>query len=105
MPAACDHLGLTPLVDLVVGVKDTPWRKPDPEFTHHVLDQLEATAGESLLVGDSPFDFVSADKVGMDCRLVTTGTHTIEELSELGALSIHEDLFDLAREAWGLDLR
>ena len=103
--AACDHLGLTPLVDLVVGVKDTPWRKPDPEFTHHVLDQLEATAGESLLVGDSPFDFVSADKVGMDCRLVTTGTHTIEELSELGALSIHEDLFDLAREAWGLDLR
>ena len=103
--AACDHLGFTPLLDLVIGVKDTPWRKPAPEFTQHVLDKLGARAEESLLVGDSPFDFISADKVGMACRLVTTGTHSAEELSDLGAISIHENLFDLANEAWGLDLR
>ena len=103
--AACDHLQLTPLVDLVIGVRDTPWRKPDPEFTLHVLKKLGATAEESLLIGDSPFDFESADSVGMDCRLVTTGTHSEEELSDLGALSIHENLFNLARKTWGLDLR
>jgi len=103
--AACDHLGFTPLLDLVIGVKDTPWRKPDPEFTQYVLDKLGTSAEESLLVGDSPFDFISADKVGMDCRLVTTGTHSAKELSDLDAISIHENLFDLANEAWGLDLR
>ena len=103
--AACDHLGFTPLLDLVIGVKDTPWRKPDPEFTQYVLNKLGASAEESLLVGDSPFDFISADKVGMDCRLVTTGTHSAKELSDLNAISIHENLFDLANEAWGLDLR
>ena len=102
---ACDHLGFTPLLDLVIGVKDTPWRKPDPEFTQYVLNKLGASAEESLLVGDSPFDFISADKVGMDCRLVTTGTHSAKELSDLNAISIHENLFDLANEAWGLDLR
>ena len=102
---ACDHLGFTPLLDLVIGVKDTPWRKPDPEFTQYVLNKLGASAEESLLVGDSPFDFISADKVGMDCRLVTTGTHSAKELSDLNAISIHENLFDLANVAWGLDLR
>ena len=103
--ATCDHLGITEMVDLVVGVKDTPWRKPDPEFTQHTLEKLEATATESLLVGDSPFDFASAENVGMDCRLVSTGTHSVEELSKLPALSIHEDLFDLAEAVWGLSLR
>ncbi len=103
--AACDHLGITEMVDLVTGVKDTPWRKPDPEFTQHVLEKLEATATESLLVGDSPYDFDSAKNVGMDCRLVCTGTHSMEQLSKLPALSIHEDLFDLAETTWGFNLR
>ena len=102
--AACDHLGFTPLVDLVIGVKDTPWRKPEPEFTRHALDLLGAKAEHSLLVGDSPFDAASAANVGMPCRLVTTGTHSAEELKETGALSIHADLPDLARAVWGPDL-
>ena len=103
--AACDHLGFTPLVEQVIGVKDTPWRKPDVEFTHHILKLLDATVEESLLVGDSPFDFDSASNVGMDCRLVTTGTHSSKQLEHLRALSIHEDLFSLAQEAWGLELK
>ena len=103
--AACDHLGFTPLVEQVLGVKDTLWRKPDAEFTHHALELLDASAEESLLVGDSPFDFDSAANVGMDCRLVTTGTHSAKQLEHLGALSIHEDLFSLAQEAWDLELR
>jgi phosphoglycolate phosphatase len=89
----------------VLGVKDTPWRKPDAEFTLHILKLLDATAEESLLVGDSPFDFDSATNVKMDCRLVSTGTHSAKQLEHLGALSIHEDLFSLAQEAWGLELR
>ena len=102
--AACDHLGISAMVDLVVGVKDTPWRKPEPQFTRHTLDKLQATATESLLIGDSPFDFASAENVGMGCRLVCTGTHSGKELSKLEALSIHENLFDLAQAAWGLNL-
>ena len=103
--AACDHLEFTPLVEQVIGVKDTPWRKPDAEFTHHLLKLLDASAEESLLVGDSPFDFDSAANVEMDCRLVTTGTHSAKQLEDLGTLSIHENLFSLAQEAWGLELR
>tara|TARA_Y100000588_G_scaffold207817_1_gene221726 strand:+ start:413 stop:982 length:570 start_codon:yes stop_codon:yes gene_type:complete len=103
--AACDHLGITPLVEQVIGVKDTPWRKPEVEFTNHLLKLLNASAEESLLVGDSPFDFDSAANVGMECRLVTTGTHSAKQLEHLGALSIHEDLFSLAQETWGLELR
>mgnify|MGYP004002936353 FL=1 len=103
--AACEHLGFTPLVEQVFGVKDTPWRKPDAEFTHHVLEILNASAEESLLIGDSPFDFDSAANVGMSCRLVTTGTHSAKQLEHLGALSIHDDLWSLAKEAWDLELK
>ena len=103
--AACDHLGFTPLVEQVFGVKDTPWRKPDAEFTRHALKLLDASAEESLLVGDSPFDFDSAANVGMSCRLVTTGTHSAKQLEHLGALSIHDDLWSLAKEAWDLELK
>lgn len=102
--AACDHLGFTPLLDLVIGVKDTPWRKPDPEFTLHTLELLGAEAEHSLLIGDSPFDAASAANVGMPCRLVTTGTHSAEELADTEALSIHDDLFALARATWGPNL-
>ena len=103
--AACEYLGFTPLVEQVFGVKDTPWRKPDAEFTHHVLEILNASAEESLLIGDSPFDFDSAANVGMSCRLVTTGTHSAKQLEHLGALSIHDDLWSLAKEAWDLELK
>ena len=93
----CDHLGLTPFLAGVFGVKDTPWLKPQPEFTAHALTQLAANAATTLLVGDSPYDVATAQNGGLDFFGVTTGTHSDEELRAAGATVVHANLADLAR--------
>lgn len=88
----CDHLGLTPHLDLVLGANDSPWRKPQPEFTALALERLGARADETVLVGDSPYDIEAARAGGIAALCVTTGTHTGEELVAAGADAVFPDL-------------
>lgn len=99
----CDHLGLTPLLQAVIGAEDTAWIKPQPEFTRHALQQLHANAADTVLIGDSPFDVATARSGGLAFVGVTTGTHNAEELKVSGAGRIAADLAGVAREL-GLDL-
>lgn len=94
----CDHLGLTPLLQGVHGVGDTPWLKPEPRWTRQVLAGLEVQAADSLYVGDSPFDIATARQAGLAFIGVTTGTHTAEELRQAGGERVCADLFAVARE-------
>jgi phosphoglycolate phosphatase len=94
----CDHLGITPLLRGVFGAADTPWLKPQPEFTRHALEQLGADAATTLLVGDSPWDVEAAKNSGFPSWCVTTGTHTATELTVAGADKIFPDLIALDRE-------
>ena len=94
----CAHLGLTDLLDGNFGATDTPWLKPDPAFTRHVLTALGADAAGTLLVGDSPFDVATARNSGLSFIGVSTGTHTAEELQAAGADRVCTDLFEVARE-------
>ena len=91
----CDHLEITPLFGAIVGAKDTPWLKPEPQFAAHILEKLGATAAGTLLVGDSPYDVQGAHNGGFPCWVVTTGTHTAEELRAAGADKLFSDLFAL----------
>ena len=88
----CAHLGLTPLLRVIVGAKDTPWLKPQPEFTAHVLGLLGAAAEETLLVGDSPYDIQAARQGGLTGWCVATGTHTAAELRAAGADAVFPGL-------------
>ena len=91
----CDHLRITPLLGAIVGAKDTPWLKPAPEFAAHVLTKLGAAPATTLLVGDSPYDVQAAHNGGFPCWVVTTGTHTADELRAAGADAIFPDLIAL----------
>jgi phosphoglycolate phosphatase len=76
------HLEVEQFFGAVVGVEDTPWKKPQPEMTHYALEKLGVTARETLLVGDSPFDVATARAAGLKVCLVPTGTHSREQLVE-----------------------
>lgn len=95
--AVCDHLGLSPLLDGNFGATDTPWLKPEPAFAQHVVTQLGAEAGTTLLVGDSPFDVQAARNAGFAFIGVTTGTHDAEELRAAGAQRVCVGLPEVAR--------
>lgn len=92
-----DYLGMTSLLAANVGAGDTPYCKPDPAFSQYILEQLDADASTTLMVGDSPFDFQAAQAGGFDCCLVATGTHDPAALrAETQASAIHLNLYDLA---------
>lgn len=98
----CAHLGFTRYTREVFGAKDTPWLKPQPEFTAHALKILGADAASTCLVGDSPWDVQAAHNAGFPCFAVTTGTHTHEELSAAGADGVYPSLSAIGSAQFGL---
>ena len=98
-----NHLGMDEHLDAVFGTLDTPWRKPQPEFTRHVIEQLGTTPEEACMVGDSPYDVESARAGGLPCFTVATGSHSWEQLlKETTSAGVYTDLFQLGEEVFGL---
>ena len=93
----CDHLGIAPWFATIVGAQDTPWLKPEPRLTQHLLHHLRADAASTLLVGDSPYDIQAAHSGKLPGWCVTTGTHTAGELRTAGADAIFGDLFEMRK--------
>ncbi len=94
----CQHLGIAGLLRGIFGATDTPWLKPQPEFTAHALRVLGATPAGALLVGDSPYDVQTGRNGRMPSWCVTTGTHDAAELQAAGADRVFPDLFALGLE-------
>jgi phosphoglycolate phosphatase len=94
----CSHLCLTPMLRGIFGADDTPWIKPQPEFTAYALEQLGVNAADAVLIGDSPFDVATAINGGLGFVGVTTGTHNASELRAAGASRVAPDLAGVAAE-------
>ncbi|MGB0413211.1 MAG: HAD family hydrolase [Coraliomargarita sp.] len=101
--AILKHLGLTRHLDAVIGTADTDYRKPQPEFTQYALDRLGAKASETMMIGDSPFDYQAADCLGIPCYLVATGSHSVAQLQEeTDAAGIYTNMPDLAEAVFNI---
>jgi phosphoglycolate phosphatase len=101
----CRHLGLEPWLAFVLGAGDTPWRKPQREFTEAALARLGVAAAETVIVGDSPFDIEGAHVSGLRAPCVATGTHTRTELESAGADGVFAGLAELGAAVFGLGPR
>tara|TARA_B100001248_G_C27399874_1_gene469248 strand:+ start:27029 stop:27727 length:699 start_codon:yes stop_codon:yes gene_type:complete len=103
--SVCEHLQIAPYLDDIIGVGETPHRKPQPEFTRYALEHLKAEPETSLLIGDSPYDAEAAYSVNMPYGLVTTGTHTHDELVGLTPepLGVFENLYTAGETLFNLD--
>ncbi len=96
------HLGVDSLLQGVFGALDTPWLKPDREFSLHALETLHANAATTCLIGDSPYDVAAGLNGGFPCYCVTTGTHREDELRAAGAKDVFPDMAALGRAVFGL---
>lgn len=97
------HLGMSDYLDAVFGTLDTPWRKPQPEFTRHVIKELGTHPGEACMVGDSPYDVESAEAGGLPCYTVATGSHSRDQLeNETRSAGVYPDLYQLGQAVFGL---
>ncbi|MCB1120011.1 MAG: HAD family hydrolase [Verrucomicrobiae bacterium] len=100
----CDHLEISQYMDAIVGADDTPYRKPDKEFSEYIMQKLNADPKTTILIGDSPYDIQAAQVINIPAYCVTTGTHAAEELEAAGADGVYPDLIYLARDLFDLDL-
>ena len=92
------HVGLAPLVDVLVGADTCARAKPDPDPVLHALSALGTAASEALFVGDSPHDVAAGRAAGVvtvgalwgatsrDALLLSRPDHLLERIDALPAL-------------------
>ena len=97
------HLEMDHWLDGIYGTLDTPWKKPEPEFTHHVVEAMGTDPAHACMVGDSPYDVASADVCNMPCFTVATGSHTFNQLEEeTDSAGVFKDLYQLGQAVFNL---
>lgn len=83
----CHHF-FGDLVTVAIGEREDIRKKPAPDTVIEALRQLNATAEESVYIGDSDVDIDTARNAGMPCISVLWGFRDKEFLIEHGATTL-----------------
>lgn len=80
--AICDGLGLSPFMFRIYGGNSFATKKPDPEGLNTLIREAEVSPQETLMVGDSSVDVLTARRAGawvVGCRFGLS-SHTVEDI-------------------------
>ncbi|MDQ8188256.1 HAD family hydrolase [Pelagicoccus sp. SDUM812002] len=94
--AIIENEGYGECFDFILGAEDTPYRKPQPEYTAAAIEKIGIPGNQLAMIGDSPFDIEAARVGGMAAICVTTGSHNREELLNAGANKVFDSLAEVA---------
>ena len=83
--------------DAVYGIRDGIKRKPDVEGVDEILKELDVKASETLFVGDTKVDMLTAKNSNMDSIGVLWGFREREELVEHGAKFIVNEPIEIIK--------
>ncbi len=72
---------------------DAEQSKPAPDIVAVALEKSGVPAGEAVMIGDSPYDIASAEKIGVGTIALRCGGFSDDDLK--GALAIYDDPADL----------
>ena len=70
--------------------------KPHPEMLHEILNELNFSADEALMIGDSEHDLKMANNANMKSIGVTHGVHTANTLKKHNPLVCLNNITDLS---------
>ncbi len=87
--------GLLKYVSLVISRDEAPHMKPATDGLEMILQHFKTTPEESIFIGDSTIDMLTASKLGMKCIGRISKVRTAEELLAEGALAVFPTLTDL----------
>jgi HAD superfamily hydrolase (TIGR01509 family) len=90
-----DLLDARGLADAWTTAGDVEATKPAPDLVQSALDRVDASAGDAVLVGDSPWDVESARRAGVTTVAVMTGGFAREELLGAGAVAVFGSVDEL----------
>lgn len=86
------------LLELAAGQKDSVPRKPAPDMVELAMKDMGVSREESVYVGDSEVDVLTAANAGLDCICVTWGFRTVAELEAAGAKTLVHTMEELENE-------
>jgi len=75
-----EHMGLMQYFEVLVGLEDVQYPKPDPEPIHKALLQLPEVTGAVYMIGDTCMDMHAASAASVDGLAVLCGYGTEENL-------------------------
>jgi HAD superfamily hydrolase (TIGR01509 family) len=81
------------LLDAWTTSADVESTKPEPDLVHAALEQ--AGGGPAVMVGDSTWDCIAADRAGVKTVGVLTGGFSDRDLRDAGAVAVYETLAEL----------
>jgi HAD superfamily hydrolase (TIGR01509 family) len=84
-------LGADDVIDTATSASDVDASKPDPDIIDVALRESGLSADRALLVGDSVWDVLAANRAGSPCIGVTCGGTSAAELRDAGALETWDD--------------
>ncbi|MBR4598010.1 MAG: HAD family hydrolase [Opitutales bacterium] len=93
------HLGFDKYLDAVFGTSLNGARKPEAAFTQNALRAMKAASSESLIIGDSPYDYKAARVCEAASCLVATGANSAKELrKECPEARVFKNLEELSQK-------
>lgn len=90
-----EFMGLTPMLDVVVGLEDVERAKPEPDSLIKGFETLGLQPSEVLYVGDTDIDMMTTVAAGCMGIGMTTGNFGKEALSRAGAGEVMDDLGEI----------
>ena len=84
--------------DLIVGGEDVKQMKPDPEGLFLAMERLGVTPAETLYLGDSVVDALTAQAASVPFAGILHGVTTRQELAAYPHTAIYNDLYGLLEQ-------
>ncbi|MGS2720055.1 HAD family hydrolase [Paraglaciecola aestuariivivens] len=79
----------------VTKTADDAASKPSPDMLMQILQELNLSAAEVLMVGDTTYDMAMAETLGVDRIAVSFGVHSIEQLKQHQPIAVIDQLVQL----------
>lgn len=83
------------LFDYIAGEKEGIKRKPAPDSVYGAINELKIGFADTVYIGDSEVDILTAKNAGLDCVAVSWGFRDKEQLALNGAKTIISDMKEL----------
>lgn len=88
-----EHAGVSDLLTEATTASDVESSKPAPDVVQSALDKIGTPAGESIMIGDTPYDVEAAAHAGVPIICLRSGGWDTDALEE--AVAVYDDPGDL----------
>lgn len=89
------NMNIRDLVDAVVSSSEVKHTKPDPDIFLKALQKANTTAKDAVVVGDTIWDVIAANRAQIDSVAVLTGGNADKDLRKAGAIEVYKDIAHL----------